>query len=85
MLNSPIFIKGKKNLIIEGIVDLFDYGIYIENSENVIVYNLRIFNASIYGVLVTYSKNIILDHLTIIDASRSSVDKGKCIDVTEGT
>lgn len=53
MLSSPIFIKEKKNIIIEGIVDLFNYGIYIENSENIIVYNLRIFNASIYGVLVS--------------------------------
>ena len=44
---------------------------------------MRILNASIYGVLISHSRNVVVDHCTIVDAGVASVDKGKCIDLTE--
>lgn len=58
-------------------------GIYIYNCSNIFINNVRIFNASIYGVLIYNSTNVVIDSVTILDAGRSSIDEGKCIDITE--
>lgn len=82
-LKSNLQISGYNNVVILGPATLYNFGIYFTNCTNVIVKDVRIFNATIYGVLVYHSNNVIIDHCTIIDAGRTSVDKGKCIDITE--
>ncbi len=57
----------------------------MQHSSNVIIHNLRILNASIYGLLIYNSTNVVVNSMTILDSSRSSVDEGKCIDITEAS
>lgn len=84
-LTKIIAITNLTNIIIEGPVTLTQFGIYIISSTNIIIRNLRVFNASIYGILISQSHNIVIDHCTIIDASRTDIDRGKCIDLTESS
>lgn len=56
---------------------------YVKNSSNVVLYNLRILEAAVYGVLVYGARNVVMVGLTVLDASRTTVEEGKCIDVTE--
>lgn len=84
MLKSIVSLKEVTDISIEGPATLVDFGIYIQNSSNIILHNIRILNASIYGVLVYGSHNVVINQMTIVDASRGSVDQGKCIDITEG-
>lgn len=58
-------------------------GLYFKNCSNILVSNVRIFNASVYGILVYNSTNVVIDSATILDASRTTIDEGKCIDITE--
>jgi len=73
-LNQNILIKNLLHVYINGQnSELNQFGIYIENCSNVVVYNIRITNASYYGILIKQSKGVIIDHCTILDASRDSV------------
>ena len=73
-LKTMLWIQNLTDIIMEGPMTISNAGIYIKNSTNIILHNIRIVDAPIYGVLVYGSSNIVINQLTIIDASRSSVD-----------
>ena len=76
-------INNLTNICIEGPATFHNFGLYIQNSSNIIFYNIRIINSAIYGILVKQSMNVIISHVTVLNASRNSIDEGKCIDITE--
>ena len=81
-LSKIIVLNQQTNVVILGSVTLNQFGIYIQNSTNIIVRDVRILNASIYGIFIYNSHQIIVDHCTILDASRTDITRGKCIDLT---
>ena len=82
-LTSNLMISNLTDVVIMGPVTFNSFGIYINHSHNIIAKNLRILNSSIYGILIDHSTYVVVDHCTIIDSGRTSIDKGKCIDLTE--
>lgn len=82
-LTSNLMISNLTDVVILGPVTFYSFGLYINHSHNIIAKNLRIINSSIYGILIYHSSYVVVDHCTIIDAGRTSIDKGKCIDLTE--
>jgi pectate lyase len=82
-LTSNLMISNLTDVVILGPATFNSFGLYINHSHNIVAKNLRIMNSSIYGVFIYHSTNVIVDHCTIIDSGRTSIDKGKCIDLTE--
>lgn len=82
-LTSNLMISNLTDVVIFGPATFNSFGLYVNHSHNIVAKNLRIMNSSNYGVLIYHSTNVIVDHCTIIDSGRTSIDKGKCIDLTE--
>jgi pectate lyase len=82
-LTKIILFSNLSNIAIIGPATLTQFGLYFEHCQNILVQDVRIINASIYGILIFHSQNVVIDHCTILDASRTDVDRGKCIDLTE--
>ena len=71
--------------MIEGSSTFKNHGLSIINCQNVVLYNLRIFNTTLDGILISNSSNIVLHHITVLDSSRIDIDRGKDIDVTQNS
>jgi len=82
-LTKIISFTNHTNIIIQGPGTITQFGLYFTHCTNVIIRDVRILNASIYGILIYHSNAVVIDHCTILDASRTDIDRGKCIDVTE--
>jgi pectate lyase len=84
-LTRIVTVANQSSIILLGPVTLGQFGIYIYNSSNIVVRDVRILNASIYGILIYHSHGVVVDHCSILDASRTDIDRGKCIDITEAS
>lgn len=92
-LTSPILITNLHNITLDGKgLILNGGGIYIIDSHDIVLQNLRIRNTPKYGILisavnpgVSVSYNIVVDHCSITDASRQDMAFGKDIDINQGS
>lgn len=93
-LNSPIILRNLSDITIDGTFNKSKHqnlvidgnGIYLSNSHNIIMQNIRINNAPKYGILISdYSYNVIVDHVTVLNSSQNDVEFGKNIDINNSS
>ncbi|WP_440994605.1 pectate lyase family protein [Cysteiniphilum litorale] len=87
-LNTPIVIKDLAyiNLAFPEDTQIENQGIYISNSHNINLNNLRIRFAAKYGLLITNgAHDIVVDHASIENSSQSDVEFGKNVDINNSS
>lgn len=62
-------LEGKNSTIYSTMIEHYDQGITVEQSENIRILDVRVTNSQVYGIFILQSVNVALDHSKVINFS----------------